>query len=91
MADSTKMSSGSPDPRTLAHELNNDLGIIIAECESLEKTLTTEEPATSARVKAIRIVACRMADRISSSPWPSTISITTTTSKTNKQSQRPSH
>jgi len=87
MADPTKMSSGGLDPRTLAHELNNDLGIIIAECELLERTLETEEPGTSARVKAIKIAACRMADRISASPWPSV----TSPSKTRKLSQRPSH
>jgi hypothetical protein len=88
MADPTKTSSGGLDQRTLAHELNNDLGIIIAECELLERTLKTEEAGTSARVKAIRIAACRMADRISASPWPSTIS---TSQKTRKPSHRPSH
>jgi len=87
MADPIKMSSGGLDPRALAHELNNDLGIIIAECELLERTLETEEPGTSARVKAIKIAACRMADRISASPWPSM----TASSKPRKPSQRPSH
>jgi hypothetical protein len=80
MADPTKMSAGGLHPRTLAHDLNNDLGIIIAECELLERTLKTEEPGTSARVQAIRIAACRMADRISASPS------TTSTSKPRKAS-----
>jgi nitrogen-specific signal transduction histidine kinase len=86
MADPTKMNSAGLDARTLAHELNNDLGIIIAECELLERTLKNEEAGTSARVKAIRIAACRMADKISANPWPST----TPTSKPRKPSQRPS-
>ena len=87
MADPTKMSPGGLDPRTLAHDLNNDLGIIIAECELLQGALKTEEPGTSARVQAIRIAACRMADRISASPWPSV----TSPSKARKLLQRPSH
>jgi nitrogen-specific signal transduction histidine kinase len=85
MADQAKVNPGGLDARTLAHELNNDLGIIIAECELLEGTLKQEE--ASARVKAIRIAACRMADRISANPSPSASS----TAKSKKPSQRPSH
>lgn len=70
MVRATKTSSQLADGATLAHEFNNDLGIIIAECDLLESMLTKEEAATSTRLNAIRTAVHRMADRISACPWP---------------------
>ena len=80
------MESATSDARSLAHELNNDLGLIIAECDLLDGALKPEEADASTYVKAIRMAAGRMADRISSGPGPTVIS----TSKRRKQSQQPS-
>ncbi len=84
MAREAQISSGRPDRHTLVHDLNNDLAIIIAECDLLESTLPKEEAATSMRLKAIRRAACRMAERISASPWPAV-----PVSRNRKSSHRP--
>jgi hypothetical protein len=48
----------------LAHDLNNDLAIMLAECDLLE-ILLAGDSAALARVKVIRTAAHKMADRIS--------------------------
>jgi hypothetical protein len=87
MAREAKISSGRLDQYTLAHDLNNDLSIILAECDLLESTPQEKETATSTRLKAIRTAASHMADRISACPWPATLP----TSKIKKASHRPAH
>jgi hypothetical protein len=47
----------------LAHHLNNDLAIIVGDCDLLAE-LVKEDPICLARVKAIKVIAMRMADRI---------------------------
>ena len=48
---------------TLAHELNNDLAIIIGECDLLVDILAGEVAAL-ARLKIVRTTACKAASRI---------------------------
>jgi nitrogen-specific signal transduction histidine kinase len=57
-------SAPRPERDTLAHELNNELAIIIGECELLEAMLEGDA-ASSARLKVIRMTACRIADTLS--------------------------
>ena len=54
---------------SLAHDLNNELGIIIAECDLLGSTLNEEDAAAFRRLKMIKMSARRIADRISQG-WP---------------------
>lgn len=54
---------------TLAHELNNDLAIIIGECDLLVDKLAGEAAAL-ARLKIVRTTACQAANRISTCPCP---------------------
>jgi hypothetical protein len=54
---------------TLAHELNNDLGVIIGECDLLVDILAGEAAAL-ARLKIVRTTACQMANMISTRPCP---------------------
>jgi hypothetical protein len=54
--------------RTLAHDLNNDLTIIVGECDLLAEMLTDE--AARARMTKIRSVAMRMAERIENRACP---------------------
>ena len=49
---------------TLVHDLNNDLGIIIAECDLLEKSLD-ENSGALRHLKMIKVSARRIATRIS--------------------------
>lgn len=51
------------------HDLNNDVGAILAECDLLD-TLVSKYPAAAARVQSIRKAARNIADKISSSSWP---------------------
>jgi len=53
---------------TLAHELNNDLAIIIGECDLLVDILAGE--AALARLKIVRTTACKAANRISTCSCP---------------------
>ncbi len=68
------MSSDQPDLLTLTHDLNNELGIILGECDLLESTLKKKEADTSARLETIRTAVRRMADRISGCIWPPALS-----------------
>lgn len=54
---------------TLAHELNNDLAIIIGECELLADILAGDAAAL-ARLKIVRTTVLQMANRISTRPCP---------------------
>ena len=69
MAGHGKVNSTAPVRQALAHELNNELGIIIAECDLLESTLK-DDGVTFRRIKMIRTSARRIADRISAGAWP---------------------
>lgn len=53
---------------TLAHDLNNDLTIIIGECDLLAEILTDE--SAQARMTKIRSIAVRMAERIENRACP---------------------
>jgi hypothetical protein len=53
----------------LLNELRHELTIVIGQCDMLEEILSTE-PASVARVRTIKSVALRMADRMSQQPWP---------------------
>jgi hypothetical protein len=59
------MSSQFSELSRVAHRLNNDLGIILAECDILEG-MVSGSPATLRRLQAIRAAAQRVADRIAS-------------------------
>jgi hypothetical protein len=54
---------------TLAHDLNNDLAIIVGDCDLLAELLK-EQPICFARLKAIKASAMRMADRIETRSCP---------------------
>jgi hypothetical protein len=53
----------------LAHDLNNDVTVIIGECECLDD-LVQGQTDVLARVQLIKSVARRMADRIYTRPCP---------------------
>jgi hypothetical protein len=57
-----------PEPE-LIDVLRNELTVILGQCDMLEDVLVTEADSL-ARVKAIKAVALRMADRISHHTWP---------------------
>jgi hypothetical protein len=59
------MSSQFSELSRVAHRLNNDLGIILAECDILEE-MVSSSPATLRRLQAIRAATQRVADRIAS-------------------------
>lgn len=52
---------------TLAHDLNNDLAVIIGECDLLDGIITPDGAAT-ARLKSIHAIAHRMSHRLSTRP-----------------------
>lgn len=56
------------DPCSLAHDLLNDLAIIVGECDLLDGCVPKGE-ATD-RLRIIRAAARRMAERIASRPCP---------------------
>jgi hypothetical protein len=62
-------SSHRPGSVTVDHQLNNDLAIIVGECDLLDDLLA-EGTDASARVKLIKITAQRMADKINARPRP---------------------
>jgi hypothetical protein len=53
----------------LVDELKGELTVIIGQCDMLEDAFSTQ-PHSLAHIKTIKTVALRMADRISSQPWP---------------------
>lgn len=57
------ISSQDAEDRSLAHELNNDLCVIIGECDLLLGI--SRETDVLARLEVIKTTAQRMADRIS--------------------------
>ena len=61
-----EMRSRLPALPRLAHELNNDLGIIAAECDLLELSHKNDS-STLARIQAIKEAARRMAEKIQAS------------------------
>ena len=52
----------------LVNELRNELTVIIGQCDMLEDVFSTRADSL-ARVKAIKAVALRIADRISHQLW----------------------
>lgn len=56
------------EPCSLAHDLINDLAIIVGECDLLDDSLPEGDGAQ--RLKIIRATARRMADRIAYHPCP---------------------
>ena len=63
------MESRPPERRAAAHDLNNGLAIISAECDLLEEILA-EQTAAVERIKVIKTTARHMADRTAARPWP---------------------
>ena len=63
----------APVQHIVAHDFNNELGLIIAECDLLETTLTEEETTALSRVRAIKRSALRLANMFSTtrSAFPS--------------------
>ncbi len=65
--------TSSPGPRTapciVAHDLTNDLTIIIGQCDLLDERMV-EGDATSERLKSIKAAAKRMAERIAARSCP---------------------
>jgi hypothetical protein len=85
------LSAMGPDPEmkkqfNLAHELNNDLGIIMAQCDVLEEMLTSV-PSATAGLEAIRKATRRMAGKIASSNWQEN----NPSRSDDKTTHRPSH
>jgi hypothetical protein len=64
MAHDAKIDLGLPETRTVVHDLNNDLGIVIAECDLLD-CLLKKRSDTAARIRKIKTAARHMADRLS--------------------------
>jgi hypothetical protein len=62
------MSGENSNPH-LVNELRNGLTVIVSHCEMLEDALSNQAPLL-ARIKTIKKVALRMADRISRQPSP---------------------
>lgn len=54
---------------TLAHDLNNDLAIILGECDLLEDGVNQKFPRAT-RLANIRTTARRMANRLATRPCP---------------------
>ena len=52
----------------LADELKSELTVIIGQCDMLEDTFSTQAYPLE-RIKSIKAVALRMADKISQQPW----------------------
>ena len=66
-ADGGKVESGRPERRAIVHDLNNDLGIIIAACDLFKTSPHTQTEAT-ARIDTIKATAQHMADRLAVRP-----------------------
>ncbi len=66
------MSSSFPEFPKIAHDLNNNLAIIIAQCDLLEIELQGS-PTGLARLESIRATAERMVETITTCPWPGTL------------------
>jgi len=62
------MTAEASTPR-LADELKSELTVIIGQCEMLEDIFTTQAYPLE-RIKSIKAVALRMAEKISRQPWP---------------------
>ena len=62
------MTSETSKPQ-LVDDLRHELTVIIGQCDMLEDTFSTQAHPL-ARVKAIKAVALRLADKISHQPWP---------------------
>ena len=77
MARHARVHSVATFQNIVAHDFNNELGVIIAECDLLETTLAEEETAALSRVKAIKLSASRLAKMLSASGSP--LSAPTTT------------
>jgi hypothetical protein len=56
--------------RAEVHGLNNDLSVIIGQCDMLEGALTQQSDA-AARVQLIKTTAQHMADKLATRAWPS--------------------
>jgi hypothetical protein len=77
MAPDSETNSQRPALPKVAHELNNELGIIMAQCDLLEDLLRNV-PSASAHLNIIREATRRMAERITSCAWPGIIPSGTT-------------
>lgn len=66
MAGEGEMRSRWPALPRLAHELNNDLGIIAAECDLLELSFKGD-PSALAAIQAIKDAARRVAEKVQAS------------------------
>jgi hypothetical protein len=62
MAGKTKGDSVAPERRAIVHDLNNDSGTIIAECDLLKQSRLQTE--ATARINTIKTTAIRMANRL---------------------------
>ena len=65
---------------TLAHDLNNDLTVIVGACDILTQLLKdnlVQVDAIGARVRVIKATAQRMADRIENRPCPAVTPVPT--------------
>jgi hypothetical protein len=60
--------AGENSNSQLVNDLRNEITVIIGHCEMLEDALSDQAPFL-ARIKIIKTVALRIADRISRQPW----------------------